>query len=68
MWSIYFGNVIDIAESPKTAKKFVDSAILKTFFSLDVFLGAVLTFMFVGVLTMPMISCLTLPSIMRYWG
>jgi len=34
---------------PKTTKKIVDSAIFKTFFSLDFFLGTVFTFMFVGV-------------------
>jgi len=39
MWSIYFENVIDIAEgvNAKNNLKFVDSAIFKTFFSLDVF-------------------------------
>ena len=44
MWSIYFENVIDIAEvlNAKNNLKIDDSAIFKTFFSLDVFfLGAV---------------------------
>ena len=44
MWSIYFENVIDIAEgvNAKNNLKIDDSAIFKTSFSLDVFLGAVL--------------------------
>ena len=52
MWSIYFENVIDIAEvlNAKNNLKIVDSAIFKTFFSLDVFFrGSFFTFMSVGV-------------------
>jgi len=39
MWSIYFENVIDIAEvlNAKNNLKIVDSSIFMTFFSLDVF-------------------------------
>jgi len=39
MGSIYFENVIDIAEvlNAKNNLKIIDSAIFKTFFSLDVF-------------------------------
>jgi len=39
MWSIYFENIIDIAKvlNAKNNYKIVDSAIFKTFFSLDVF-------------------------------
>ena len=52
MWSIYFENVIDIAEvlNAKNNLKIVDSAIFWLFFSLDVFFKEQFsTFMFVGV-------------------
>ena len=62
MWSIYFENVIDIAEvlNAKNNLKIVDSAIFKIFFSLDVFFrGSLLRLRSQGsFLTMPMISCL----------
>jgi len=66
MWSIYFENIIDIAEvlNAKNNLKIVDSAILRLFFSRDVFfLGQFFTFMFVGVFLNNADDFLTLPSI-----